>query len=119
MWKTYNPNPKKKTVGDCTVRAISKVLNQGWIETYIGLSAQGLIECDMPSSNAVWGKYLKRHGFYKSMVDGETVESFSHKNTGRCVLALSGHVVALIGSDYYDLYDSGNEIVLYVWRYEE
>lgn len=116
MWKTYNPNPKKKTVGDCTVRAISKVLNQGWIETYIGLSIQGLIECDMPSSNAVWGKYLQRQGFKKYLVEGETVESFSERNEGKCVLALSGHVVALVDKDYYDLWDSGKETVLYVWR---
>lgn len=26
----YNPNPAQKSVGDCTVRAISKALDQSW-----------------------------------------------------------------------------------------
>ena len=33
MWKKYNPNPKGACVGDCTVRAISKALNQSWEDT--------------------------------------------------------------------------------------
>jgi len=32
----YNPNPERKLVGDCVIRAISKVTNQTWEDTYYG-----------------------------------------------------------------------------------
>lgn len=51
----YNPNPTGKNVGDCTVRAITKALEQDWDKTYIELSVYGLMLGDMPSANAVWG----------------------------------------------------------------
>ena len=54
----YNPNPTGKNVGDCTVRAITKALEQDWDKTYIELSVYGLMLGDMPSANAVWGAYL-------------------------------------------------------------
>lgn len=54
MWKMFNPNPKGKQVGDCTVRAISKVLDLEWGEAYLDLCLYGLRLCDMPTSNNVW-----------------------------------------------------------------
>lgn len=30
----YNSNPERKLVGDCVIRAISKVTNQTWEDTY-------------------------------------------------------------------------------------
>ena len=30
----YNPNPARKLVGDCVIRAISKVTEQSWEDTY-------------------------------------------------------------------------------------
>lgn len=33
----YNPNPARKLVGDCVIRAISKVTGQSWEDTYLGL----------------------------------------------------------------------------------
>ena len=37
-YKYYNPNPVGRSVGDCTVRAIAKALDQTWEETYVGLA---------------------------------------------------------------------------------
>ena len=34
MFEGYNPNPKGKNVDDCTVRAMSKALDQDWETTY-------------------------------------------------------------------------------------
>ena len=31
MWKYINKNPRGRSVGDCTVRAISTATNSGWI----------------------------------------------------------------------------------------
>lgn len=118
MYKPYNPNPKHARVGDCVIRALSKALNQTWDETYISLCDLGLQMADMPSANHVWGEYLKEHGFWNEVTSSNTVSSFARKNIGKCVLALSGHVVAVVDHDWYDTWDSGDEAILYVWRSE-
>lgn len=117
----YNPNPSRNNVGDCTVRAISKALNQDWEQTYAGLTAFGFMLCDMPSANHVWGAYLKRNGFRRYIVDDHdqdiyTVSDFCRDNPkGLFVLAIGGHVVCVVDGCYYDSWDSGEEIPLYYW----
>ena len=61
MYIYYNPNPLKLSVGDCTIRAISKVTNQTWKQTYLDLLTQGFIMYDMPSSNRVWSELLNMY----------------------------------------------------------
>jgi hypothetical protein len=57
-WKQFNPNPENgQRVGDCTVRALCKAMNQDWETTYVGLSLFGFSLSDMPSANRVWGAY--------------------------------------------------------------
>lgn len=99
MFCRYNPNPEGKSVGDCTVRAISKALGQDWETTYAGIALEGFLLCDMPSANHVWGAYLRHKGFTRHILpetcpDCYTVSDFSedHPN-GTYILALSGHVV--------------------------
>lgn len=125
MWKEYNPNPAKARVGDCTVRAISKVLDQPWIKTYIDLCVYGLIHCDIPSANHVWGAYLKTKGFTRDIVpcdcpDCYTVCDFAEDHPhGNYVCAISGHVVCVSEGDYYDTFDSGDMIPIYYWSKED
>ena len=117
----YNPNPAKNRVGDCTVRAISKALNQDWEQTYAGLTAYGFMMCDMPSANHVWGAYLRHKGFKRYIVDDKgqdiyTVNDFCRDNPeGVYVLAIPGHVVCVVDGNYYDSWDSGGEIPQYYW----
>lgn len=117
----YNPSPSGKQVGDCTVRAISKALNQSWEQTYAGLTAYGFMMADMPSANSVWGAYLRRNGFKRRIVDDRgqdiyTVEDFCNDNPhGIYVLAIDGHVVCVCDGHYYDSWDSGEEIPIYYW----
>lgn len=117
----HNPNPSGKQVGDCTVRALSKALNQSWEQTYAGLTAYGYMMCDMPSANAVWGAYLRRNGFRRYIVDdggkdGYTVKDFCVDNPrGIYVLAIDGHVICVEDGYYFDSWDSGNEIPVYYW----
>lgn len=116
----YNPNPYGKNVGDCTVRALSKALNQSWDTTYWGLCIEGNLRGDMPSANATWGAYLRRHGFQRELApEDTTVAEFAdaHPN-GTYILALSGHVVCIQDNTLYDSWDSSREIVLYFWRKE-
>lgn len=120
----FNPNPKNARVGDCSVRAICKATGQSWKDAYIGLCAEGLVHKDMPSANYVWGMYLRKFGFEERMISSVcpacvTVAQFAEKHpNGRFVLACQSHVVAVIDGDYYDAWDSGNEIVLYFYRKE-
>ena len=121
----YNANPINKRVGDCTVRAISKALNQTWQRTFIEMCVQSLMLFDMPSANHVWGAYLKHKGFERliipdSLPDCYSVKDFCKDNPNEIfILAISGHVVTVIDGDYYDTWDSGDEIPIYYWRRKE
>lgn len=118
----YNKNPKGKQVGDCTVRAISKATGQSWEDTYIGMAITGLIMGDLPNANSVWGAYLREKGFKRTMIpdmcpDCYSVAEFSEDHPrGTYVLALQNHVVCVIDGNYYDAWDSGDEIPLFYWE---
>lgn len=121
----YNPNPEKKTVGDCVVRAISKLMGTDWETTYLKLSVQGLMMHDRAEANHVWGTFLFNNGYRRSIAPDfcpvcYTVKEFCKDNPkGAFLLALDGHVVTVIDGDYYDSWDSGDEVPLYFWRKEK
>ena len=118
----YNPNPLNLSVGDCTIRAISKVTGMDWKDTYLRLLIQGYSMYDMPSANRVWGEYLKNLGFIRKLLpdtcpDCYTVRQFcSDHPTGIFVLGTGEHVIAVMGGNYYDSWDSGNEIPIYFFE---
>ena len=96
MYKEYNPNPCGIRVGDCVIRAISKLMNQDWEKTYIELCLQGLKMCDMPSSNPVWGSYLLEHGYKQVPTNVITVLEFCDRHPqGKYLLATGSHVVTI------------------------
>lgn len=121
MFQKHNENPMKNRVGDCTIRAISKALGQSWDKTFVGIAIQAFCSCDMPSSNAVWGAYLKSKGYERNVVPSDcpdcyTVSDFCEDHPeGTFILALDKHVVAVINGDHFDTYDSGDEEVIYFW----
>ena len=119
-----NPNPHKKLVGDCVIRGISILTNKTWRNVYVQLLGQGYEMYDMPSSNEVWGAYLKSIGYVKRIIsntcpDCYTVKDFCYDNPrGKFLLATGNHVVAVIDGDYYDTWDSGDEIPIYYFSKE-
>lgn len=122
MYIHKNNNPDRNYVGDCTIRAISEVLELPWRKVYWDLAIKGYLMGDMPSSNNVWGTYLSEHGFRREIIPDScplcyTVKDFTHDHRiGRFVLATGTHVVAAVDGNYIDTWDSGNEIPIYYWR---
>lgn len=122
MFIRFQENPLGKSVGDCSVRAISNVLEMSWEQTYIELCLQGFIMADMPSSNSVIDAYLRSKGFRKSIIpntcpDCYTVADFADDHQqGVYLLATGEHVVSVVDGAYYDSWDSGNEIPIYYYR---
>ena len=118
----FQNNPCGRNVGDCAVRAISKALDCDWEKAYIELTSRGLWMCDMPSSDSVWGallreKGMRRYNIPNSCPDCYRLKDFCKENpSGIYVLKTSNHVVTAIDGDYYDSWDSGNEIPVYYWR---
>lgn len=121
MFIYYNPNPQGKQVGDCVVRALSLVLHADWYYIYDLLYLEGRELGDMENSNAVWASVLKKRDFICVPLVNTcpfcyTVRDFcaDHQN-GEYFLSIGTHVVAVKDGNYYDSWDSGNEVPLYYW----
>ena len=125
MFVFSNPNPAKNLVGDCVIRGISILTDKSWEYTYMELLVQGYEMFDMPSSNAVWGEYLRTQGYIKKIIPNTcpncyTVKDFCIDNPqGRYLLATGSHVIAVINGDYYDTWDSRDEVPIYFFTKED
>lgn len=122
MYVPYNPNPYHQRVDDCVVRGIAKILGKNWNTVYIGIVVQGFLVKNMPSSNAVWGEYLRRKGYKRYVIPNScpecyTVADFCREHQeGRYLLATGSHVIAVVDGDYYDTWDSGDEVPVYYFE---
>lgn len=119
-----NPNPHNSIVGDCVIRALAIAMDKTWQEVYIKLALQGLILADMPSSNRVWGEYLKSQGYKKKIIpdtcpDCYTIRDFCGEHfKGTYIVGTGTHAVAVIDGNYYDTWDSGDEVPIFYWYKE-
>lgn len=125
MYIYFNPNPRhKNSVGDCTVRAVSKALSIPWETAYIDLVMKGYELGDMPSSNAVMNSYLHSKGFRRYAINNEcpdcyTISDFANDHPdGTYILGTGTHVVCSKNGDYFDSWPSGDEVVIYYYKKE-
>ena len=124
MFIQKNPNPVGKYTSDCVIRALSIAQDQSWDETYIELCGVGFSMGDWGSSNAVWGEYLRSKGFVRYIIPNTCPKCYTIKQfckdypLGTYILATGSHVVAVIDSNYYDTWDSGDEVPIYYWKKE-
>ena len=95
-----------------------------WDKAYTAVALTGYVMGDMPSSNAVWGSYLRSKGFRReSMPDSypklKTAQDFCRDHPkGTFVLVFSGHVATVEDGNLYDSWDSSAEIPLYYYAKE-
>ncbi len=123
MWINENPNPQKKLVDDCVIRALSIILDKPWEFIYDELSDLGREMYEPSISNNVWTRYLLDNGFIRKVIPDTCPDNcyaiwqftYDHPE-GEYILATGSHVVAVIDGDYYDTWDSGNEIPIYYFQ---
>lgn len=122
MFIKRNENRDGKLVGDCVIRAMSTLLNQGWNTTFLGLTVQAFIDADMPSSDSVWNNYLIYKGYERQVIPSVcpnciTVREFAEDHPyGRFLLFVGGHAVAVVNGNYIDTWDSGDKTVIYFFQ---
>ncbi len=123
MWINENPNTQKKLVDDCVIRALSIILDKPWEFIYDELSDLGREMYEPSISNNVWTRYLLDNGFIRKVIPDTCPDNcyaiwqftYDHPE-GEYILATGSHVVAVIDGDYYDTWDSGNEIPIYYFQ---
>lgn len=130
MFVYLNMNPDKRHTIDCVIRGVSFVTDTDWETTFIRIAVECIKYHDMPEVNHVWASYLKSIGFTRHLIPDTcptcyTVKDFCNDHpVGTYLLvivgygATGGHVVAVRNGDYFDIWDSGNEVPTYFWAKE-
>lgn len=122
MFIFANPNPQKLLVEDCVIRGISIVNDQPWLKTYDQVAAKGRQLFNMPSSNSVWNEVLIDQHFKRSTLPNTcpacyTIIDFCNDHPhGEYLVATGTHVVAVLNGNYYDTWDSGDEVPIYFYE---
>lgn len=122
MWIFANPNPAKKNVPDCVIRAVCIALNIPWMKVKHDLNKLSDEEFSVTCDDHVWGKYLYRLGFRpvllpKGCPQCITIRMFSQIfPKGTYIIGTGYHAVAVIDGNYYDTWDSGDEVPSFFWK---
>lgn len=125
----YNPNTVSPYAGDCVVRAIAKYFGWDWQRAYLEICLHGAMLWDMPRDNRVWSNFLETRGLIRHHIPYFcTVKEFCDEHPIRCILSIDvgytsatsgpirgNHVVCAIDGNYYDAWDSGDEVPLDYW----
>lgn len=120
-FKYYQPNDKdlKDKVGDCQVRALSKVLGLSWVEAFDltipicrELQTYTIFDSELSKTKEAMAKL----GFEYTGISNKkgskrpTVKSFAMSHpTGKYIVSVAHHVVAVVDGMYFDTWDSGNK----------
>lgn len=122
MWIKANPNPAGKEVPDCVIRAICIALNLSWLEVFDELCMVARMNYNMPSADTVWGQYLYYKGFEPFLLPYScpqciTIDEFTKWfPVGIYIIGTGSHAVCVVDGNYFDSWDSGNEVPSFFWR---
>lgn len=118
----HNENPENIQTEDCVIRALALFFNDSWENIYTDLTMQGYFMHSMPSANNVWGQYLKKNGYNRRIIPDTcpycyTIRDFANEHPkGTYLVGTGRHVVAVIDGNYYDTWDSGDEVAICYWE---
>lgn len=122
MWIRCNVNPAKNHTGDCVIRACVVALHKTWVQVsdeIYSLSRKYFLSM---SDDHLWGRYLYEQGFVPFLLPEKCPSCITIKRfcimypRGIYIIGTGSHAVAVIDGDYYDSWDSGNEIPSFFWR---
>ena len=122
VWRYVNLKKKKKSVGDCTVRAIAIATGSAWVDTYLDLCLTGMVMADMPSANSVTTAYLRNKGFHRRTIpddcpDCYTISDFCKDHPkGTYIIGTGSHLTTVIDGDLWDSWNSENETPVYYFE---
>ena len=117
-WKEYNPNPKERNIGDCTIRSYCAAFGLSWdkafdIASKVAKEESSMIQyvADKVLTNAfncvVDEKYNKKTVKGKDRI---TVNEFALSHPyGTYILHVPKHQVTVINGEYWDSWDSGDK----------
>lgn len=118
-----NVNPFGKYGGDCVVRAIALMTNEGWAQTIHNLTDLGIKKGFIVNDQHLYPKYLESLGF-KEMLEPRdrynkkiTVKEFINQNPHiNCVANVgSHHVTAIKDGKVRDIWNCSNETMHKYW----
>lgn len=126
LYKYYNPNPAKKEVGDCVIRALCIVTEKSWLDIYDELTVIGRkLYCPL-NWKECYEAYLKENGWKYTGISNKkgtkrpTVKGFTKEHkTGKYFLIVANHVVGVSGGQYIDIWDSGEKCLYGYWTRED
>jgi hypothetical protein len=104
------------------IRAICIALNKPWLEVSDELYEFARREYSVTCDDNIWGHYLYFLGFEPFLLPFHcpkctTISEFSKMYPhGVYIIGTGKHAVAIINGDYYDSWDSGNEIPSFFWH---
>ena len=128
-YKEFNPNPLRKVVGDCTIRALCAVTGKSWYVIYDILSDMGKkLAC--PFSHIEINDYdyhkelfgMIRHKVVRKKGEkAMNVEQFCKEHpTGKYILRLSHHMIGIVNGKYCELFAGWERRTIYTyWEYVE
>lgn len=130
-YQYYQPNSKdlKDNYGDCTIRALSKVLNITWLEAFdliIPFCREYQLANIFGAPHNIEAEIMNKLGFEYTGISNKkgtkrpTVAEFArdHKE-GNYILNVAHHEVACVDGKYYDTWDSGRCSLYGYYRLKE
>ena len=122
MWIRCNVNPAKNHTGDCVIRACVVALHKTWVQVSDEIYSLGREHFLSMSDDHLWGRYLYEQGFTPFLLPENCPNCITIKRfcvmypRGIYIIGTGSHAVAVIDGNYYDSWDSGDEMPSFFWR---
>lgn len=119
-WKEYNPNPKERNIGDCTLRSYCAAFNISWdkafdIASRVAKENSSMIQYVADKVLTEEFNCVVDEKYNKKTVKGKdriTVNEFAMSHPyGTYILHVRQHQVTVIDGVYWDSWDSGDKKV--------